>query len=123
MVPAGTAAEKSASVQAVAAASVGNCPTVTFGNDWYCFYENSNYGGRRLQWSDSYPYPGVKFQDYGFQYQLSSWVNGGGKYIDVYYLTTPYAEIRTLFTAPPHTSSTSMSANQNDRASGFWTRG
>lgn len=125
MLPAGTAAQKSASVEAVAAASIGGCPTVTFGNDWYCFYADANYGGRRLQWSDSYPVSGggIAFQDYGFQYQMSSWVNGGGKYIDVYYLSGPYVQPLNLLTEPPHTSSSSMAPNQNDRASGFYTRG
>jgi hypothetical protein len=49
-------------------------------NDYYCFYGDINFGGRRLQWSDAYKWPNwVRFSDYGFTHQTSSWVNGGGK--------------------------------------------
>ncbi|MDG9703868.1 peptidase inhibitor family I36 protein [Streptomyces sp. DH37] len=59
------------------------CPTEVFGNDWYCFYQYENYGGRRLQWNATHEKP-VYFSKYDFVNKTSSWVNGGGKTIVVY---------------------------------------
>ncbi|MFE7332967.1 peptidase inhibitor family I36 protein [Streptomyces sp. NPDC057565] len=60
-----------------------NCPTQIFGNDWYCFYQNSNFGGRRLQWNATHRSP-VYFSKYDFDNEVSSWSNKGGKKITVY---------------------------------------
>lgn len=106
----------------VVAASAGGCPTVTFGNDWYCFYEHSNYGGRRLQWSDYYSKSNnVSFFTYGFQDQTSSWVNGGGYDIVVYNLTSTYGQLVLQFLWREEDHSSSTLAYPNDRADGFWT--
>ncbi|MFE3118764.1 peptidase inhibitor family I36 protein [Streptomyces niveus] len=59
-----------------------SCPTVVTGNDWYCFYQYKDYGGRRLQWSASYN-SGVYFSNYDFVNRTSSWSNKGGKTIYV----------------------------------------
>lgn len=59
------------------------CPTEVFGNDWYCFYQYENYGGRRLQWNATHEKP-VYFSKYDFVNRTSSWVNGGGKTIVAY---------------------------------------
>lgn len=59
-----------------------NCPTQAFGDDWYCFYQYKNYGGRRLQWSASYGT--VLFSQYDFVNRTSSWSNKGGRTITVY---------------------------------------
>ncbi|MEV8065496.1 peptidase inhibitor family I36 protein [Streptomyces sp. NPDC085995] len=67
-----------------AAASDSSCPTVTFGNDWYCFYQYTNYGGRRLQFSAAYSTANaIMFDAYGFENKTSSWSNKGGKTIYV----------------------------------------
>ena len=59
------------------------CPTEKFGNDWYCFYQYDNYGGRRLQWNAAHTSK-MYFSNYDFINKTSSWVNGGGKTIYVY---------------------------------------
>lgn len=61
----------------------GDCPTEVFGNDWYCFYQNRDFGGRRLQWNATHRSP-VYFADYDFDNKISSWSNKGGKTISVY---------------------------------------
>ncbi|MFH9133699.1 hypothetical protein [Streptomyces sp. NPDC017524] len=34
-------------------AASDNCPTEVIGNDWYCFYQYKDFGGRRLQWNQA----------------------------------------------------------------------
>jgi hypothetical protein len=97
---------------------VGNCPTEYLGNDWYCFYENSGYGGRRLQWNADHQYP-IAFGDYGFRNRVSSWVNGGGLTIRVYHGDAPGTEWYQLWTECPHTSSTIVADMDNDDADYF----
>ncbi|MFI7005557.1 peptidase inhibitor family I36 protein [Streptomyces sp. NPDC050145] len=60
-----------------------SCPTVTFGNDWYCFYQYKSFGGRRLQWNATH-HELVYFSKYDFENRTSSWSNKGGKTIKVY---------------------------------------
>ncbi|MEU3002615.1 peptidase inhibitor family I36 protein [Streptomyces sp. NPDC006995] len=67
----------------VSAQAADNCPTEIFGNDWYCFYQNSDFGGRRLQWNAAHKSP-VYFSKYDFDNRTSSWSNKGGKKITVY---------------------------------------
>jgi hypothetical protein len=93
------------------------CPTVVFGNDWYCFYDGTNWGGRRLQWSDRYCSVSggnsVDFSGYGFRSKTSSWVNGGGFRIAV------YGNPQFLWDETDHTTSSWVGAANNDRAFGF----
>lgn len=54
---------------------------------WYCFYQNASYGGRMLEFKDcSTLYPGLTqyFTTYGFDNQVSSWVNNTWQWISVY---------------------------------------
>ncbi|WP_189135298.1 peptidase inhibitor family I36 protein [Wenjunlia tyrosinilytica] len=51
------------------------CPAGGDDNRWYCFYENSNFGGRRLQWNWAHCQDPIAFDDYGFARKASSWVN------------------------------------------------
>ncbi|MFG3199873.1 peptidase inhibitor family I36 protein [Streptomyces sp. NPDC048208] len=68
----------------IGAVSDSSCPTVTFGNDFYCFYQYSNYKGRRLQFSAAYSMQyAVMFDAYGFENKTSSWTNKGAKEIYV----------------------------------------
>ncbi|GAA2484478.1 hypothetical protein GCM10023100_29770 [Actinocorallia cavernae] len=68
----------------VAAGSDSGCPTVTFGNDFYCFYQYKNYGGRRIQFSEKYTMSNAVMLDkYDFENRTSSWSNKGGKIIYV----------------------------------------
>ncbi|MEU4489982.1 peptidase inhibitor family I36 protein [Streptomyces purpurascens] len=60
------------------------CPTQIFGNDWYCFYQYKNFGGRRLQWNESHPWGDrIYFSEYNFENKTSSYSNKGGKNITV----------------------------------------
>ncbi|MFF2522458.1 peptidase inhibitor family I36 protein [Streptomyces liangshanensis] len=93
----------------------GGCPTEAFGNDWYCFYVDQNYGGRRLQWNSTHT-SAVSFITYGFENQASSWVNGGGKTIFV-----KDAGQQALWTESPHTQSTKVSAFNDNKAVYFTT--
>lgn len=54
-----------------------SCPTEVFGNDWYCFYQYKDYGGRRLQWNGPHTKT-VYFSAYTFNDMASSWSNKGG---------------------------------------------
>ncbi|MFF3256407.1 hypothetical protein ACFYWP_36740 [Actinacidiphila glaucinigra] len=53
------------------------CPTEVFGNDWYCFYQFKNFGGRRLQWN-AFHHDRIFFSKYDFVNRTSSWSNKGG---------------------------------------------
>ncbi|MFE4794388.1 peptidase inhibitor family I36 protein [Streptomyces sp. NPDC056708] len=66
----------------VSATGSDNCPTEVFGNDWYCFYQYKNYGGRRLQWNARHGM--TYFSDYGFENKTSSWSNKGGMAITTF---------------------------------------
>jgi hypothetical protein len=54
-----------------AASSVAGCPSGTF-DRWYCFYTDSNFGGRRLQFLNTCADDAA---DWGFNNSTSSWVN------------------------------------------------
>lgn len=54
-----------------AASSVAGCPNGTF-DHWYCFYTDSNFGGRRLQFLNTCA---DYASDWGFNNTTSSWVN------------------------------------------------
>ncbi|MFD8478702.1 hypothetical protein [Kitasatospora sp. NPDC059673] len=43
-------------------------------DQWYCLYQDSDWGGRRLQWKDHYPYEQT-LDTWNFSYQASGWVN------------------------------------------------
>ncbi|MEV8391777.1 MULTISPECIES: peptidase inhibitor family I36 protein [unclassified Streptomyces] len=88
-----------------------SCPTQAFGNDWYCFYQFKDFGGRRLQWSASYSNY-VYFSNYDFVNRTSSWSNKGGKSIYVYGRTVTGQDSSCrvrLWTERDHTRSTSAS--------------
>ncbi|MFJ6438289.1 peptidase inhibitor family I36 protein [Streptomyces sp. NPDC091416] len=96
-----------------------NCPTQVFGNDWYCFYQNTNFGGRRLQWNAAHT-SRVYFSAYDFDNETSSWSNKGGKTIRVYedfWVNNP----THLWTEENHSSSSSVYYADDNRADYFVT--
>ncbi|MFE3250678.1 peptidase inhibitor family I36 protein [Streptomyces sp. NPDC059209] len=94
-----------------------SCPTQAFGNDWYCFYQYKDFGGRRLQWSASYA-SRIYFSDYDFENRTSSWSNKGGLTIKAQGRTetgNDFSCRATLWTENPHSRSSSVVAdNQAD---------
>jgi hypothetical protein len=80
----GESVEADESESDVSVTAEDTCPTRVFGNDWYCFYQYKDYGGRRLQWSASYDYlHKIYFSKFNFENRTSSWSNKGGKKIRV----------------------------------------
>ena len=84
-------------------------------NQWYCFYQDSNMGGRRLQWNLQHcgtDYEGI-FANYGFTAQASSWVNTGPLYV--------WAQVgsSTLWVENPDEYSKYVGNENNDLATGF----
>ncbi|SNT55988.1 Peptidase inhibitor family I36 [Asanoa hainanensis] len=71
---------------AVVAAAVPSC-----GSGWLCLYENTNGGGRRLQFSDEYWH---YLADWGFNRSTSSWRNNQSAsdvgHLSLYNLTSVY---------------------------------
>ncbi|WP_344468463.1 hypothetical protein [Kitasatospora kazusensis] len=49
------------------------CP-YGFHDQWYCLYQDGDYGGRRLQWKDHYSYL-KQLSEWDFDYKASGWVN------------------------------------------------
>lgn len=84
-------------------------------NQWYCFYEDANMGGRRLQWNLQHcgtDYEGI-FANYGFTAQASSWVNTGPLYV--------WAQVgsSTLWVENPDEYNKYVGDEDNDLATGF----
>ncbi|MEU9576341.1 hypothetical protein [Streptomyces chilikensis] len=108
------------------AATSPDCPTVTIGNDYYCFYQYKNWEGRRLAFSAAYR-GYVYFSAYDFVNRTSSWSNKGGKTIYVRGRTesgndgscNQYSQ--NGWTEPAHTNSSSLSASLDNTADCFWT--
>ncbi|MDF3139975.1 MULTISPECIES: peptidase inhibitor family I36 protein [unclassified Streptomyces] len=101
------------------ATRVGGCPTETFGNDWYCFYDGTNYGGRRLQWNATHS-KRVDFNPYDFRDKTTSWVNGGGLTVRVYNYNNACSNgVCRLWTENAHSSSTGVATSLNNKADFF----
>ncbi|MFJ8437321.1 peptidase inhibitor family I36 protein [Kitasatospora sp. NPDC094019] len=83
-----TAAQIQALSESPAAATGGpdwhGCPAGKADNRWYCFYEDKDWRGRRLQWNNEHCSTPVHFSGYGFEGQTSSWVNTGALQVNVY---------------------------------------
>lgn len=94
------------------------CPTEYFGNDWYCFYEHKDYGGRRLQWNAAHP-SGIDFWEYDFGDKTSSWSNEGGLHIEV---DTGWIDgpRQWIWFEGPHSKSPYVGDANNDRADIFY---
>ncbi|MBK3597027.1 MULTISPECIES: peptidase inhibitor family I36 protein [Streptomyces] len=111
--------------EALAAAS-DSCPTEVFGNDWYCFYQYKDFGGRRLQWNQA-KHDVVFFSQFDFVNKTSSWSNKGGKYIYVQGRSQTGSD-RSCWEKPlilwqeaPHTSKAFVGSSLDNKADCFWT--
>ncbi|MFE2726694.1 peptidase inhibitor family I36 protein [Kitasatospora sp. NPDC059327] len=85
---------------------------------YYCFYQDINWAGRRLQFAAVYEEKPVSFTDYGFQDQTSSWVNTTRNLsviVDKYGGATTW---RMLWKETP--GSLSASVQEHDQADRFW---
>lgn len=102
---------------AASPASIHGCPTQIIGNDYYCFYQDSNWGGRRLQFKDSRQT--INFSDFGFAYETSSWVNGGGLHVYVDGFIGGIGQFYQLWHEYPHSESSWVGSDNNDQAYRF----
>lgn len=114
-----------------ASGSDSSCPTQIIGNDWYCFYQYTNYGGRRLQFSAKYTMSNAPmFDAWDFENRTSSWSNKGGKTIYVAgrtvtgnnYSCHNYVDGKrpVLWQESDHSHSSSLGSLDN-KADCFWT--
>jgi hypothetical protein len=114
-----------------ASGSDSSCPTQIIGNDWYCFYQYKNYGGRRLQFSEKYTMSNAPmFDAWDFENRTSSWSNKGGKTIYVAgrtvtgsnYSCHNYVDGKrpVLWQESDHSHSSSLGSLDN-KADCFWT--
>ncbi|MET7348648.1 hypothetical protein [Streptomyces mirabilis] len=99
-----------------------SCPTEVFGNDWYCFYQYKNFGGRRLQWNAKHV-DRVFFSAYDFVNRTSSWSNKGG--LDIYVMGRTVSGVDDSCSTPelwregPHSRSTSLPSSLDNKADCF----
>lgn len=77
-----------------------------------CLYEHDNFRGRRLQWSD--PGTRVNLPDYGFNDQMSSWINNNSRDARWFYNHNSSGTTRCM---QPNTSVTWVGEPDNDEAS------
>jgi hypothetical protein len=101
---------------------LNGCP-YTSTTRWFCFYQNSNFGGTMLQFSDCSSTGTIQyFSTYGFANQTSSWVNtrttNSGS-IKVYDTDTTFTLLWTEVTGAGMTSSSYVGAAANDQADYF----
>lgn len=85
--------------------------------DWMCFFEHANYGGRRLRFRDCCYYQ--YFSNYGMQNRVSSWRNR----LDVndvrVWDTGPSPDV-LLWCSDTHATSSNVGAADNDKADRFY---
>ncbi|WP_327219132.1 peptidase inhibitor family I36 protein [Streptomyces cyaneofuscatus] len=107
-------------------AASDNCPTEIIGNDWYCFYQYKDFGGRRLQWNQA-RHEVRYFSLYDFANKTSSWSNKGGKYIYVQGRSQTGMDRSCnddpiiLWQEHPHTKKSFVGASLDNKADCFWT--
>jgi hypothetical protein len=77
-----------------------------------CLYEHDNFRGRRLQWSD--PGTRVNLPDYGFNDQMSSWINNNSRDARWFYNHNSDGTSRCM---QPNTRVTWVGEPDNDEAS------
>jgi hypothetical protein len=99
---------------------VHGCPSGYFQPDWYCFYEDINFGGRMLEFKDCGA-NGLRqdFSDYSFRNQTSSWVNTTGNRVQVYDFASGADNL--LWVEYSQASSSYVGNTNNDRADYFVT--
>ncbi|TDD33088.1 hypothetical protein E1287_20530 [Actinomadura sp. KC06] len=93
-------------------AGTPNCPS-----GWYCFYQEKNWDGRRLQFQDCGG--SQSLEDYGFKNQASSRHNNSRHKVTVYDRDTdPWT---TLWVMTARSSSSYVGASADNRADLFYT--
>jgi Peptidase inhibitor family I36 len=110
-----TAATTAAAAPALAAA-VNGCPGGLFVTDYYCFYTDINFGGRRLQFTGNTRFDTAA--NWGFNNQVSSWVAN-----DVDCTVTAFNAgdgTSRLWTEPENSRSSWVGNTNNDKLSS-WT--
>ncbi|MFE9658732.1 peptidase inhibitor family I36 protein [Streptomyces sp. NPDC005955] len=107
-----------------------DCPTEAIGNDWYCFYQHKDYGGRRLMWNEAKSrHNPVFFSQYDFNNKVSSWSNKGAKTITVANRTVTgndesckdYNNPIVLWKEYAHTDDRAVDSTVDNKADCFWT--
>ncbi len=77
---------------------------------WLCIYEDTNYGGRRLQWSD--PQQDIDLRNHGFNDEMSSWRNRTN--YDAHWFYDVFSGTRRCMNA--HTENSNVGSGDNDEA-------
>lgn len=94
------------------------CPYSTLTNaDWYCFYTDRDFGGRRLQFKDT----DADFAgNWGFDNQTSSWVNTNHTF-SIYAYSVSCGNVH-LWTEPTGPASSSYVGDTNNDRLSFWSK-
>lgn len=88
--------------------ALGDCPSGTFTNEWFCLFEHANHGGRMVKFKT--PNTCLSLAAYSFDNQTSSWANTLGDQVLVHdNLSCGSTEL--LFTASPHASAATIAAD------------
>ncbi|MGX4691537.1 peptidase inhibitor family I36 protein [Streptomyces sp. JNUCC 63] len=97
------------------------CPAGNDDNRWYCFYQYSNFGGRRLQWNHAHCSTGIRFGDYGFDNMTTAWVNTTRNAANVGMIVTVYDGwfTGTLWREQPWTKVSKVDPFHDNKASSF----
>lgn len=85
----------------------------SFTTGWYCFFQNSGFGGRRLRFQDSGYFQYLS--DYGFENQTTSWVNNRNQDVRVWDNNTGL-----LWCSDSHSASLNVGTTRNDKADYFY---
>lgn len=80
-----------------------------------CLYDDANYGGRRLQWSD--PGTRINLTDYGFNDKMSSWRNRNRLDARWFYNVNNFNNLRASRCMNANSSSSYVGYFDNDEAS------
>lgn len=102
-----SAMSTAATVGVVPQATVRGCPS-----GWFCFYKDANFGGPRLQ---SQQCGLLNLTTFGFNDQISSWVNNTSSSVDVFGDINGRGVL--LWHEPPFSRSSFVGPAANDQAS------
>ncbi|MFE7455722.1 peptidase inhibitor family I36 protein [Streptomyces sp. NPDC057554] len=99
----------------------GGCPAGKDDNRWYCFYDEADFKGRRLQWNWAHCSGGIRFGDYGFDNKTTGWVNTTPNKSKVGMVVTVYDGWFTgsLWVERPWTKVSKVDSFHNNKASSF----
>lgn len=111
-------ATSSGTITPYSTAYLHGCPYSTITNaDWYCFYTDINWGGRRLEFKDT----AADFAgNWGFDNQTTSWVNTNHTFSIYTYSVACNSTLPWIEPSGP-ASSSYVGSTDNDRLS-FWSK-